>query len=63
MFDHSTTQIWRERRICIRRKTGVSGEKPLESDQDRQISAHVQSLGINPRSWKRKAQMMTTTQT
>ena len=32
------------------RKTGVPGEKPSESDRNGQISAHMRTPGVDPRS-------------
>ena len=42
MFNRSTA----ESRICRGRKTGVPGEKPSESDWDRQISSHVRTRSL-----------------
>ena len=46
-------------RFLWARKTGVPGEKPSESDRDRQISAHmrVQDSILGPQSWETR--MMT----
>ena len=46
MFNRLTAQILAWKSNCRGRKTGVPGEKPSESDWDRQISAHVRT-----RSW------------